>query len=357
MNRSPVCVMMLLWGLIMGACPAVAAPSEDSAAEERPAVLIVVGAPGTEDYGSEFEAWAGSWETAAREGGAEVTRIGPGSSDGAGDGATDRERLETALEASAGPSAAALWLVLLGHGTFDGREAKFNLRGPDVSAAELCGWLEPCKRKLAIINCASASGPFINSLSGPGRIIITATKSGYEYNYARFGGYLADAMAQRDVDLDKDGQSSLLEGFLVASARTAEFYTEEARLATEHALIDDNGDGLGTPAEWFRGVRVTRRTADGRVPDGARASQLILVRDDSVPTLPHAARERRDELELSLERLRVKKETLDEATYYARLEAILLELARLYEGLDPDASTASGPADGEGGAPAPPRSR
>ena len=81
---------------------------------------------------------------------------------------------------------------------------------------------------------------------------VTATRSGYQHNYARFGKFLAEALSNPKNDLDKDGQISLLESFLSASHRTTEFYKTEGRLATEHALLDDNGDGLGTPATWFR---------------------------------------------------------------------------------------------------------
>ena len=104
--------------------------------------------------------------------------------------------------------------MLIGHGTFDGREAKFNLRGPDVTDVELADWLLPFKRPVVVINCASASGPFINRLSGANRVVVTATKSGNEINFARFGQYIAEAIADPRADLDKDGQVSLLEAFL-----------------------------------------------------------------------------------------------------------------------------------------------
>src|SRR5213076_1421481 len=133
----------------------------------------------------------------------------------------------------------------LGHGTFDRRSAKFNLRGADLSADELAKWLAPVHRPLVVIDAASASGPFIKALSGPDRVIVTATRSGDEQNATRFGGFLADAVSDPLADLDKDGQTSLLEAFLVAAKRVDASYTEAGLLATEHALLDDNGDGLG----------------------------------------------------------------------------------------------------------------
>ena len=164
--------------------------------------------------------------------------------------------------------------MVIGHGTFDGKEAKFNLRGPDLSAADLAEWLKPFRRPVAVINCASASSPFINKLSATNRVIIAATRSGYEQNYARFGEYISSAVADPQADLDKDGQTSLLEAFLMASRRVAEFYNTEGRLATEHALLDDNGDGLGTPTRCTS-VSLGRRAA--ATESASSASPTIAV--------------------------------------------------------------------------------
>ena len=214
---------------------------------------------------------------------------------------------------------------------FDGQEAKFNLRGPDLSATNLAAWLQPFKRPLAIINCASASAPFLTKLSAPGLVVITSTRSGYEQNYARFGQYISEAITDPQADLDKDGQTSLLEAFLMASRRVAEFYETGGRLATEHALLDDNGDGLGTPADWFRGLRAVKQAQNGKGLDGFRAHQFILVRSGQEQRLSPALRARRDELELSVAKLRETKEKLGEDDYYQKLEGLLIELAKLSE--------------------------
>ena len=141
-----------------------------------------------------------------------------------------------------------------------------------------------------VIHCGSASGPFLNRLSGENRVIVTATRSGDEQNYARFGQYLAEAIADPRADLDKDGQVSLLEAYLSASSRVDEYYKTHSQLATEHALLDDNGDRLGTPADWFRGVRATRRAKDGAALDGTRAHQLHLVPSDRERKIPAETR-------------------------------------------------------------------
>ena len=162
-------------------------------------------------------------------------------------------------KSSAEQQTSPLWIVLLGHGTFTRGVAKFNLRGPDVSAEELAEWLQPHTRPVVVVNCASASGPFVNRLSGKNRIVVTATKSGTEQNFARFGKYFAQAIAAPDSDLDHDDEVSVHEAFLRAAADVREFYEAESRIATEHALIDDNGDGRGTPSTMFRGTRPKRR--------------------------------------------------------------------------------------------------
>lgn len=297
------------------------------ASQDAPTVLIVVGAPGEEKYGSPFAQWAEVWRQTASKSGAKELVIGL---DPAGE-THDIDRLKRALSDEPKEAAQELWLVLIGHGTFDGKQAKFNLRGPDFTAAEFAAWLRPFKRPVAVINCASASGPFINELSGPGRVIVTATRSGYEQNYARFGEYIAEALKSPSADLDKDNQVSLLEAFLLAAHRVNEFYAAEGRLATEHALIDDNGDGRGTPADWFRGVRVVKKAAEGGSPDGARAHQWHLIRSDEEQLLSPELRAKRDQLELSLVRLREQKTSLTPDAYLRKLEELMLQLARIYE--------------------------
>jgi hypothetical protein len=293
---------------------------------ERAVVIVAVGAPGEDEFAGPFRQAAEAWKAAAATGHAECYMIGLDQS-----GTTDRDRLQAALAATPREGREPLWVVLIGHGTFDGRAAKFNLRGPDVSDVELSGWLAPIKRPVVVINGASSSGPFLNRLSGSDRVVVTATRSGHESNYARFGQYLAEAIADPRADLDKDGQVSLLEAFLTAGARVDEFYKSRSRLATEHPLLDDNGDGLGTPPDWFRGVRAVKRARDGAAADGVRAHQLHLVLSDRERLLPAEVRQTRDRIERTVAELRDRKSRLAEDDYYARLETLMVELARIYQ--------------------------
>lgn len=299
----------------------------DVASAPGPTVVLAAGPAGDPALEPDFAVQLKAWSEACGRAGARLVVIGSGSA--ADTGPTDRERLRDVL-ASEVAGEGELWLVLVGHGTFDGRDARFNLRGPDLSVSDLAEWLRPLRRPLALIHTGSASAPFLPGLAGPGRVIVTATRSGHEQNYARFGKHFAEAVADPRGDLDRDGQVSLLEAFLAAAQRTREFYKAEGRLATEHALLDDNGDGLGTPAEWFRGVLATRRAREGAGLDGTRAHQLHLARSAEENRLSPAARATRDDLERQLAELRGRKGSLPEGDYLRRLEDLLRKVAAVY---------------------------
>ncbi|HUQ72442.1 MAG TPA: hypothetical protein VM165_23140 [Planctomycetaceae bacterium] len=288
-------------------------------------MILVIGAPGEETYAEQFAEWAAKWEQAAAKGGATLTVIGR--EDG---GPPDRERLQAAIVEAGTLSPNQLWIVLIGHGTFDRRTAKFNLRGPDVAASDLKTWLADVKSPTAIVDCSAASAPFLQTLAEPNRIVISATKSGGEQNFARFGEYLSQAIADPAADLDKDEQTSLWESYLAASRKTDEFYKTDGRLQTEHPLLDDNGDGQGTRADALRGLEPVQDAADGKSAlDGVKAHQWHLVPSAAESKLPPDIRRRRDDIELQILMLRTEKSKLSEDDYYGRLEALLVDLSRL----------------------------
>jgi len=301
-----------------------------SMATAKPAVVVVNGAPGEPQYAEQFGEWNEQWRAAAQKADADFHVVG----DSDEPKTSDRDRLQALLTKVCTNDSEPLWLVLIGHGTYDGRSAKFNLRGADLTADDLSVWLEACRRPLAIIDCSAASAPFLSRLSKDNRIVITATKSGEEQNFAHFGQYLSAAIADPRTDIDKDGQVSLLEAYLTACRNLEEFYKQQARLPTEHPLLDDNGDKLGTPATWFRGIRATQAAQEGAALDGTRAHQMYLIASDREKSLPVEIRKRRDELELGVAKLREEKSKLKEDDYYTRLEKLMLELAELYQSSD-----------------------
>jgi hypothetical protein len=316
-------------------------------------MIIVVGASGDEKFERQFAQWSTQTKSIAEKQSLKTIVIGQ---DAKPIKPLNEVQDETQSEAATAPSlsdlqllqeailseragSGPLWIVMFGHGTFDGKLAKFNLRGPDLEADYLKTWLSDNERPCLIVNCASASAPFLNALSGKDRVVITATKSGYEMNATRFGGFFVEALSDLQADLDKDEQVSLLEAFLFASARVSSWYESEGRLATEHALLDDNADMQGTTADFFRGVRVVKQAKDFKgLPDGPVARQYCLVSSEAERKLPLEFREQRDAIELEIERLRVNKTNMSEEAYFDALEIKLIELARLYQSIQSDAS-------------------
>ena len=297
---------------------------------DRASVIITVGAGGEAVYADAFTAWAAQWQKACDAGGAKHVTFGLDPM--VKDARSDRDRLKAALDAEPKEGANELWIVLLGHGTADAKDAKFNLRNDDLAVSEFATWLKPFRRPVVVVCAFSASGAWLKPLAAPDRVVVTATKNGSENNYARFGGYLSQAIADPTADIDKDGETSLLEAWLTAARKSADFYKDEGRIATEHSLLDDNGDGLGTPPDWFSGVRMVKRAKDGGLPDGLRAAQIHLVHSAAERALTTQQRSERDTMERELAALRERKAAMKEDDYFRELEVLMLKLARIYRG-------------------------
>lgn len=318
-------VALLACGFARSADPAPSAP------QPKTTLVIVVGADGEETYGKIFAEELSLWKKTAENAKVELHVIGDANADV--NGANDKARLEKLLadEQTAAKVDAPLWLVFIGHGTFDGRTAAFNLKGPDVSSGELAAWLKDCKRPLAVVNTTAASAPFLTALSTPGRVVITATKSGSERNYARFGRYFAKRVVDPTADLDKDEQTSLFEAYLAASRDVTEFYKSEGRVATEHPLLDDDGDGRGVRADFFTGAKLMKAPATGKTADGDLARRFCLHPSNAERQLTLAQATRRDELETALASLRRRKHEFADDAYFVELEKLLVALARVYQ--------------------------
>jgi hypothetical protein len=314
--------------IVFAASLAAASIATAGDAGARQDVLVVVGAAGTEEYTGGFADAANAWRQASEKGDASISIIGlePNSIDGT----EDRELFEKAMEAIEATGTRPVWIVYIGHGTYDRRVARLNLRGTDVTETELEKWLERFERPLIFVHGGSASGMFINKLSGPNRVIVTATQSGAEVNYARFGEFFAHAIGSQTADIDQDEQTSILEAFVSASAQTRHFYEEAGRMMTEHALIDDNGDSRGTPADWYSGTRTIKNPADDSSPDGTRANRIALVENDTERQLTPDQRALRDALESELEALRARKASMLESIYLNELEILFRKLAPIY---------------------------
>jgi hypothetical protein len=212
-----------------------------------------------------------------------------------------------------------LLVVLIGHGTFDGADAKFNLVGPDLNVSEWKALLDPIVARVVLVNTTEASFPFVEELSRSGRIVITATDSGQQRFATVFPEYFIRSLADLSSDLDKNGRISVWEAFASASAGVKQHYEQRGQLSTERPLLDDNGDRVG-------------READTPGEDGAIARLVYLDADPVVAntnaTVAGLERQRLA-LEKQLEDLKARKSSLSGEQYQAELETLLVELARL----------------------------
>ena len=307
--------------------------------DQVPRLCVVLGAPGEPLYGDMFQQWAQSWSESSQ--GTTVQWIGPvnpakvspakvsPAQVGVVDEPSDRERLKAWIDrVEQVPDERTYWLVLMGHGTHDGKITKFNLQGSDVSAQELGQWLSGSKHRWVIAVCGSSSGPFLAALSHPNRVVIASTKSGSESNFSRFGGFFAQSISDPESDLDHDRAISVLEAFVSASRRTQRYYEDNQWLATEQAILDDNGDGKGTPADFYRGLRLIKRSEEGKV-DGLLARGVWLKEPIQREGLSFQDRNLIEQLEKRLEELRAQRSSMDSRRYYAELEEIFLQMARL----------------------------
>jgi hypothetical protein len=295
----------------------------DAAAEQRYA-LIVSGASGGEKYAGQMAEWRNGIRTAL------VDRYGFASDKvrlfvdetvktGSDQGTAQNLRAAVATLRKQLRADDVLLVVLLGHGTYDGDAAKFNLVGPDLTASEWAALLKGLPGQLALVNTTAASFPFLEPLSGPNRIIITATDSAAQKYVTVFPDYFVKALSEASTDLDKNGRTSIFEVLAATSLAVKQHYEKRGQLLTERAVFDDNGDRAGREAE-----------APG--PDGALARTLYLDAElpaaSDNPELAALIRRRR-ELEAGAEALKARKASMLAPAWEAEYEKLMLELARV----------------------------
>jgi hypothetical protein len=296
-------------------------------------LLIVVGLAGDPEHGKTFHAWGNTLAEASARLGVQPEHLvylvdAPAEGDAHVSGRATREEIGTAIDRFAAEASAedVVFITLIGHGSFDGRAAKFNLPGPDLAAADFGALLQKLPTKqIVFVNTASSSGPFVEALSAPGRTIITATRSGAEQYATLFGGHFVDALTSEAADADKNQRISVLEAFTYANAEVARAYEREGLLATEHALLDDDGDTQGSQTPGVAGK-------DGKVSTDGKVASIIslgVAGDDGLPEDPtlRALYVDRRELERRVEGLRLLKDSMPPARYDSELESLLTSIA------------------------------
>ena len=296
-----------------------------AAALSAPAATFYVtlsGLGGEPDYVQRFKMWAEDIDSSLKRAGGEanVTTLQ----------APTREQIRSKLAEVAKQAKPddALVLMLIGHGSYDGTDYKFNIPGPDVSGAELASLLDriPATRQL-VVNMTSSSGGSMSFLQKKGRIVITATKAGTEKNATVFARYWAEALKDPAADADKNESVSALEAFHFAQRKTSESFDSQKRLATEHSVLEDLGkgegerdpnteNGEGKLAAAFPVVRLGANAAAARDP----AKRALL--------------DKKDQIEQAIDKIKYDKAAMPEQEYKRQLTTLLLELAQTQEEID-----------------------
>ncbi|HEU0253895.1 MAG TPA: hypothetical protein VFR12_12745 [Pyrinomonadaceae bacterium] len=327
-RHTLACVLILLLACVVcGQTPTAPAAPKRKAAPIDPNkfAVIINGASGEPEYAKQFEQWTNELSAVLSERfGFESKQVKvlsekPADTTAARATAEEVKRTFATLKSQLTANN-ILFLFLIGHGSFDGKEAKFNLVGPDLSATEYNALLSALPtRRVVVFNMASASGEFIKALAAKGRIVVTATRNGQETNATRFAGFFIAALNATDADTDQDGHTSVLETFVYANRLTGDFYKRAGRLASEHAMIDDNGDGVGhEKVEAGEGLLARATYLDSLSVDEAAASAATgkLIKE-------------RARLEGEIEQLIARKGSMQEAEYEAMLERLFVELAKV----------------------------
>ena len=305
--------------LLAGAC--LLAPSTAVAAERY--AVIVTGASGGPEYGEKYQKWRTELvKTLEDTYGYPDDHIVALGEDAEASRKATRENVRSALaevrrKAVEGDVS---FVLLIGHGSADSEEAKFNLVGPDLTVDEWAALIKPIPGRVVFVNGSSGSFPFLAAIAGRNRVVLTANDSAAQQFETVFPEFFIKAFADDSADRDKNGKVSLLEAFTFASTRVKEYFEGKGQLATERPLLDDTGSGVGRDLET--------PGKDGQVAQITYLAPEVPAGMASNPELAEMMR-RRAQLEDSLVLLRSRKEQLQPDRYDEELERILVEIARI----------------------------
>lgn len=300
--ENPVSGMRALL-LTLALVTSVVAPAAQAALR----VLVVSGLGGEADYEKRFEQQADAIAKAAARSGAAKDNIVV-----LGGERAKREGIERELKSLVANAAKEdqVVIVLIGHGSYDGEDYRFNIPGPDITGGEILGYLNriPAAQQL-VVNATSASGSVVDSWKRPNRVVITATKSGNERNATRFAQYWIEALRSPEADRDKNETVTAAEAYDYALRRVADTFKADASLATEHSRIEGNADNF-----------VVARLGNSAVlPEDAALSGMLTEQVG---------------IEQQVEAVKARKTSLDAKQYYDELEKVLITLAQLDRRID-----------------------
>lgn len=284
--------------------------------------VTVAGLGAEAEYEQRFSGWAKDLDKVVRgEPGAKVDTF-------TGKDAT-KANLEAKLKAIASQAKAddSVVLTLIGHGTYDDRDYKFALPGPDISATELSQLLDRIQAHVLVVNTTSSSGGSIPILQKPKRVVITSTKTGTEKNVTVFARYWIEALRDPAADADKNQVITALEAFKYAEAKTAKYFETQNWLATEHCLIEDAGKGEGVKDPG-------PENGEGQVAGRFALLHLGSVAAAAKDPKKQELLKKKEELETQIDELKYHKAAMDSAQYQTQLRKLVLELAQTQEELD-----------------------
>jgi hypothetical protein len=313
---TPYVVSTFRWTARIALLLALASP----VAAQDSHLLVITGVGGDDEHTQNFHKWASAIVSAAKERGgiadATITYLGdkPELDSAHIKARSTRDNVQKAFAdlATRANAADEVFIVLIGHGSFDGQKGSFNLAGPDLSADDYAKLLEKVTaQRIVFVNTASSSGAFVQPLAGPGRTIVTSTKTGGEKNEPIFAGFFAEAFKDSAADTDRNGKVSVSEAFEYAKAKVAASYQKAGTILTEHATLDDSREGKFASTLFLES-------------DRARTEKIANVANPELRALLESQQQLNDQVTA----LRLKKDVMPAAEYEQQMEKLLTELAQ-----------------------------
>ena len=298
--------------------PGTAVPA---AAEGQKFAVIVQGASGEPQYAKLHRAWVDGLANVLRErmriDPARITILAehPGGKELPGNAASVRTVLGQ-LATTTKPDD-LVFIMLIGHGSGQDDAAKFNLVGPDLTAAEWAGLLKPIPASTVIIDSTASSFPFLSGLSAPNRVVITATSTYAQRYHTIFPDAFIRALAATDSDADANGRVSIMEAFTYAARLVTQHYERDGRMATETPMLDDTGDG--------KGINAGAKGDDGTVA-GVTYLDVAATPTSSDPEVQKLLIQQQTLME-QVDDLRRRRQSMSEADFDREFEKLIIELA------------------------------
>ncbi len=202
-------------------------------------------------------------------------------------------------------------IYLIGHGSFDGEEYKFNIPGLDITTNDILNFMDSFPgQNHFLLNTSSTSGALLEPLEDENRILVTATRNGNEKNATFFGEYFVEALSSEDADLNKNNNISIEEAYGYAQRQVEEYFESQGQLATEHSEIVGNGAAQFTLA---------------------RINPVVIATEN--PWIAELQDQNLD-IDRQIESLQLRRTDLSNEEYIEQLQALIIRSARINEEID-----------------------